>query len=402
MRKLTSMSFFEQHNLDSLIRDQKFFEWVLRPTEELNEYWTNYIHENPSIHSQINEARLFINGLVKIEEDLSEEEVESLWSTIDGTLFSQKRKIFSLPRWVAAASIVFVLAISGVLIHQYLIQHVAEIDYSQVVRLNPSDNEITLFLSDSTKESFSSDEVDISYNENGVLLNGIGKVHSSDKIEKYEDSEELNQLVVPFGKHSNITLSDGTKIWLNSGSRAIYPVVFTKKYREIYIEGEAYLEVAHNAGQPFYVKTDEVKVKVLGTKFNICDYPNDRFSSIVLVEGKVQASVGKEEVILTPNQLLSLEKLSGDVSLENANVLEYISWKDGWLYCNKEKLENIIVKLSRVYNIEFKIEDQEINTLTLSGKLDLKADCAEVMKSIALTAPIKYEIDNGVIKLEMK
>lgn len=396
------MPLFEQHNIDSLIRDQNFFEWVLRPTEELDKFWTNYVQQNPSVSPQIDEARIFINGLVKIEKELSDVEVENLWNSIDDTLFSQNKKIFSFPRWVAAASIVFVLGISGVVIHEYLNRHMPDIDYSAVVRLEPSDNDITLFLSDSKKEIFSSNKVDLSYNKNGVILNGAGKVLGSDDNSKPTEKEKLNQLVVPFGKHSNITLSDGTKIWLNSGSRAIYPVVFTKKYREIYVEGEAYLEVAHNTAQPFYVKTNKVKVKVLGTKFNICDYPNDKYSSVVLVEGKVQASIGKEVVVLKPNQLLSLEKLSGDINLKNANVLEYISWKDGWLYCNKEKLENITAKLSRVYNIKFEFTDPEINTLTLSGKLDLKTDCAEVMKSIALTAPVKYEIDNGIVKLSMK
>lgn len=397
------MLLFNKDRIDFLIHDPNFFDWVLKPTEALNDFWNNYILQNPSAKSDIEEARIFIKGLVKKDKGLREEEIETLWNRIEETNSFQKKKTIILPRWVVAASIVFVLGISGMLILQSINNNLSDVDYSAVVRLEPTGNDVTLFLSDSTKEVFSSNEVEIRYDEKGGILTGSGKVLGSDVVEKLNEEEQLNQLVVPFGKHSNITLSDGTKLWLNSGSRAIYPVVFNKKYREIFIEGEAYLEVAHNVSQPFFVKTEKVKVKVLGTIFNISAYSNESQSSVVLVEGSVQAWVGKDKVVIEPNQVFTLEKPSGEVSLKkNVNVLEYISWKDGWLLCKKEKMESIVTKLSRYYNVKIESMDDEINNLTLSGKLDLKTELVDVLNSITLTAPVKYEIDGEIVRLYIK
>ena len=151
----------------------------------------------------------------------------------------------------------------------------------------------------------------------------------------------MNQLVVPFGKKSKIELADGTRLWLNSGSRAIYPVVFQKGKREIYLEGEGYLEVAHNASSPFYVVTDQMKVRVLGTKFNLSAYKEDASVSVVLVEGSVEASSESGKLILKPNQLLNYQKSTRESTISHANVLQYVSWIDGWMLCDKEKLSSI-------------------------------------------------------------
>ena len=114
------------------------------------------------------------------------------------------------------------------------------------------------------------------------------------------------------------------------GSRAIYPVAFNGKTREIYIEGEGYLEVAHDAAQPFYVVTDQVKVKVLGTKFNISAYKDDNHVSVVLVEGSCSGFQSAENLVMKPNQILNYEKLTQRSTLEKTNVLEYVSW-NRWL-----------------------------------------------------------------------
>ena len=209
----------------------------------------------------------------------------------------------------------------------------------------------------------------------------------------------MNQLVVPFGKKSKIELADGTRLWLNSGSRAIYPVVFQKGKREIYLEGEGYLEVAHNASSPFYVVTDQMKVRVLGTKFNLSAYKEDASVSVVLVEGSVEASSESGKLILKPNQLLNSQKSTRESTISHANVLQYVSWIDGWMLCDKEKLSSIFTKLSRYYDVKIDISDPRFDKMTLTGKLDLKTKCEDVLKVICSTAPIKYSISEKQITL---
>ena len=113
------------------------------------------------------------------------------------------------------------------------------------------------------------------------------------------------------------------------------------------------------------------------------------------MEGSIQAIIESKKVLMKENQLLIYENNSGITSVKEANVLEYISWKDGWMYCNKEKLENIAIKLSRYYNIEIQFKDFDAKNLTLTGKLDLKNNIEEIFKAICSTAPVSFEVVNG-------
>jgi ferric-dicitrate binding protein FerR (iron transport regulator) len=105
---------------------------------------------------------------------------------------------------------------------------------------------------------------------------------------------------------------------------------------------------------------------------------------------------------MKPNQIMNYEKQTQRSTLEETNVLEYISWKDGWMLCNKEQIQSITTKLSRYYNIKINYSDTRLNNLTLTGKLDLKSNCEDVFKVICTTAPLKYEIKENTIYLKPK
>ena len=145
-----------------------------------------------------------------------------------------------------------------------------------------------------------------------------------------------------------------------------------------------------------------MKIEVLGTKFNVSAYPEDQSNSVVLVEGGVQATVDSKTLVMKPNQRLLYEKKSSLASLDDTDVLQYISWKDGWMYCDKESLESISVKLSRYYNVEIKFIDEESAKMILTGKLDLKNKCVDIFNAISSTAPIAVEIRGDVIEIRKK
>ena len=271
-----------------------------------------------------------------------------------------------------------------------------------MAKTKPEGNEVKLILSDNSEKRIATEDPAIKYNQNGDIL--VDSVTLSNKISNSNKSnkESFNQLIVPKGKRSSLTFADGTRLYLNSGSQVIYPVTFNKKLREIYISGEAYLEVTHDAGWPFIVKTDHLDVKVLGTEFNIKSYPDETNSSIVLVKGSVQAIVNSQKIRMTESELFTLDNASEKTSLGKTNVLEYVSWKDGWMYCTNERIENIARKLSRYYDVNIQFIDDKVKDITLTGKLDLKTECREILNVISFIAPIDYKITDGNIILSTK
>jgi len=386
---------------DNMIHDPEFLEWVVRPTQKSDQYWTQFISDHPSRKKEMDDAISLIKSLVPQEKELTEESIVKLWTRIENSVKGKKNDIRHFPVWMAAASIVLLLGISGLLYFQ-LKSDGDDVDYQSIAKVYPSSEEVKLIFADKSEEVLRSKDLNIKYSDKGEIEVNSANEPTEKIQEQPNDADQLNQLIVPRGKRTNLILSDGTKLFLNSGSRAIFPVVFSKKEREIFIEGEAYLEVAHNESRPFFVVANNIRVRVLGTKFNVSAYPEDNAVSVVLVEGSVQAIVDSKKVMMVPNQLLTYEKSSGETTLNETDVLRYTSWKDGWMYCEKEKLETIATKLSRYYNVEIEFTNQQLKEMTLTGKLDLKTECSEIIKAISSTAPISFETKDNVIVISEK
>jgi ferric-dicitrate binding protein FerR (iron transport regulator) len=381
---------------NDFIHNREFIDWVIHPDSNSDLYWARFKEEHPELKGEITDAVFIIKSLLKGEKNLDKDSAYRLWKRIEKGTFS-RRKTRYLVRWMAAASVVLALGIGGAVFYM-LNTGTREIDYSLVERIEPVGNEIKLILSDKSEKLLADDNSEIKYDKDGTIEINATDAITEKKSDNRNVTEHLNQLVVPLGKRSSLILSDGTKLWLNSGSRAIYPVTFSKKERKIFIEGEAFFEVAHDAERPFFVVTNHLKVRVLGTKFNVNAYPKDPSTMVVLVEGSIQASVSEKKVLMKENQLFTYEPGTGFTSLEETDVLEYISWKDGWMYCNRERMENIATRLSRYYNVSIRFKDPAVKELTLTGKLDLKNNCEDIFKAIRSTAPIRYEmLDDGIV-----
>ena len=209
-----------------------------------------------------------------------------------------------------------------------------------------------LILADGKKIDISSKESKVQYTTDGA---GVS-VNDTTKVGQENADNGFNQLIVPFGKRSTITLCDGTKVWLNSGSRLVYAPVFNGKSREVYLEGEGYFEVAKNADKPFFVKTDAFQVKVYGTKFDVQAYKSDNEYNTILIEGKVSVDLKEKsslkEVFLTPNQMASLSNGQSDFQLSTVEKAEkYIGWIDGYLTFENETVIELFKRVSHYYNI---------------------------------------------------
>lgn len=260
-----------------------------------------------------------------------------------------------------------------------------------------------LILSDGKRVEIDSKQSKIEYavDGNSVSLNDTSKV----KQGQSSSDESLNQVIVPYGKRSSILLSDGTLVWLNSGSKIVYPPVFSKNTREVYLEGEAYFEVSKNREKPFFVQTDGFRVKVLGTKFAVQAYKNEHGHTAVLLEGKV--SLAKNEVLFTkeyelvPNQKATL--FDDEDKFQIANVSDaqnYISWIYGYLSCENEDIISLTNRISRFYNIKIEVEASNVVS-RFAGKLDLKEDPQRVLDGLSTIFKVKYKkLDNAIVIYE--
>lgn len=255
--------------------------------------------------------------------------------------------------------------------------------------VNP--NDAMLVLANGKTVSISSKESTVKYSADG---SGI-TVNDSSGVGQNVNTGGLNKLIVPFGKRSIITLSDGTKVWLNSGSTLIFPPAFLGKSRDVQLIGEAFFDVTHNKEKPFFVKTNAFKMKVYGTKFDIQAYAQDNACSIVLVEGKVSMKSNidtkSREVFLAPHQKATILDGSKDFDIDEVENMEiYTSWTEGYLTFTNEDISHLVKQISRYYKVDIEVDATE-KIDRIYGKLDLKDDIERVLDGISFISKTKYK-----------
>lgn len=240
--------------------------------------------------------------------------------------------------------------------------------------------EVTLVLSDEQKIELTGDEK-IAYSSEGEVSVDSEKVIAKQTV-------AYNQIIVPKGKRSQIVLSDNSKVWINSGSRVVYPRQFEGESREIFVEGEVYLEVTRDEGHPFIVNTAGFEVRVLGTAFNVSAYRAGDHSSVVLVNGSVEVKDSRKQVLkIKPNEC-ALIRGAEIVEKQAVNAQEYISWVEGLFIFDGERLEDVLRKVGNYYGMDI-ICDSSVSAEQVYGKLDLKEHLLDVLKSLEEILPIK-------------
>ncbi len=243
-----------------------------------------------------------------------------------------------------------------------------------------------------------SQDAHIELNRNGQ----VSLVNEKKKSEIILPKNEINRLIVPFGKRSTLELPDGTKVWMNSGTELEFPSEFKGNTREIFLKGEIYIEVARMEKKPFFVHTSDFTVQVFGTKFNVCAYPDHSEKTVVLAEGKVEVNTaGKAAGKLLPNEMFTIGQ--GGMQKQEADVAQYTSWKDGILLFNKTPISDVLQKVGRYYNVSFDdFSDKLLSEKTCTGKLYLSENLDEVLMSVALLSKTSYYKQNGIIYIRNK
>ena len=185
-------------------------------------------------------------------------------------------------------------------------------------------------------------------------------------------------------------------MWINSGSKVIYPRSFKGDKREIYVEGEVYLKVSRDEAKPFVVNTSAFDVEVLGTSFNVSAYKGDTHASVVLVEGAVDVrDAADRHLRMQPNERVCLDEKEG-LRKETVNALDYIHWVDGIWVLNGKPLKEVLDYLSTYYG-EVVVCDPSIANELFYGKLFLNDELEKVIESILQTFPADLKIPEEAI-----
>ncbi len=387
-----------KQNVLNFLNDDKFIEWRLSRSEELNYYWCRFIQENPERETDFTEA-VSLFDLIKINDKrLSEAEQQEIYEKIlkKAQTDTEKRKRIRLRTWWSwSAAAVSILVITSTIL--FLRNSIGRSPLEEkIVGQRLPDENICLI----------SGEKVVSLNQNAeIKLSPEGNASITDSTENKRQISltegETNKLVVPFGKRSFLVLADGTKVWLNSGTELEFPTFFQENTREIRMQGEIYLEVAQSDKKPFIVHTAQMDVRVYGTSFNISAYEGDKEQSVVLVEGSVRVNKNNKSLELAPNEIARIsEKKMGK---ETVDVSEHISWKGGILVFNKTPMSEVLNKVGRYYNVEFgNNADVKLNEKTCSEKLFLSNNLDSVMTSVSILSSTTYTRNNQIINISKK
>ena len=296
--------------------------------------------------------------------------------------------------WIAAASVVVIAGVSAwILLSQEPDVHnlpVAE-------KFEPGKAVVTLEMASGLKyrlDTLSSvvrnNRVNVAFDNN----DGVLKIKEQDSL-AYGATKEIgyNTVNVPYGGTYTVELCDGTKVYLNSGTTLEFPSRFDGKVRSVILKGEAYFDVARNVSKPFVVEVDEMKVKVLGTSFNVKSYVDEPGVYTTLVEGSVAIlRDGQPEKKIKPGEQAYYNKGVGTLSIAEVDVNEFTSWKDGLFYFKDIALEEILRIVSRWYDLEVFYMNQGAKSVIYSGKLPMYSSVEDVLRKFEISGDVRFEL----------
>lgn len=257
----------------------------------------------------------------------------------------------------------------------------------------PGGNKALLRLSDGRLVDLEAHHSGLAEQDGTQIVNSDGQVTYANGAKV---TEELiyNILVVPKGGTFHITLSDGTKVWLNAMSELRFPVHFGEGSREVYLKGEAYFEVAHDAKKPFHVDVNGSKVAVLGTHFNINAYQD--VVSTTLVAGSVRVSNATEERMLVPGQEA---KVGEHIAVRPADIDKAIAWKQGEFYFKSDNINEIMNQLSRWYDVDVKYSGSYPTNKGYSGAIRRDVNISQVLEMLNYVSGAVFTIEGNTVTI---
>ncbi|MCD7973332.1 MAG: FecR family protein [Candidatus Azobacteroides sp.] len=371
--------FASYHSIEEFITDDEFFRMAKTTFREEPGKREAFFSTFENKMAIMEDAFSLINSIQITQPEVSDTEImKNLDALKQEASALKRRRIFFQ---ITAACIFISFLLGG-------------IGYYQYTGREPERNLLTQL----TETEFSKNEIELKIGKESILLlpsstilqqkDGSLKVgKEGTRIIPFTENEDI-LLSTPKGKRISLQLNDGSVIRLNGGSKLIYPSTFDKKKREVYAEGELFLEVTKNEERPFFVNTHSLQVKVTGTGFNVKSNKEDEYTEVVLVTGSVEVTTDKQVIsILKPNDCLHYE--NGEIAIYEVDVNDYIWWKEGFLKVKRATLKEIAEKLSDYYQVEIEFRSPPTPTY-YSGKFELGKTIEEALESLSLIEPFRY------------
>lgn len=354
--------------------------------------------EKGKLEDWINESEEHRLLFYKIKKQLSINEIRNYLQTdVEDAWKKVREKTFRAPpvrprirpKWLKYAAVVLPVLLSITL--WYAWKEKMENKQATVACLSP-----VLTLDNGEKYQLDPEEQTEIYVDEEVKAYQAGGGLIYDTTARQEENK-YNRIEVPRGSEYWIVLPDGTRVWLNAATELKYPVAFHAKERRVYLKGEAYFEVAPDKNRPFYVETEEVKIRVLGTVFDVNTHYT-RGVRTVLVEGAVALEWGdQKEIRMKPGELADFDRTTTEVTLKEVDVTSYISWKEGYFVFEDEPLEEIMHTLSLWYDKEFLFVGKRSRALHFSGHIKRYERIETILSAITDVTGVEFRMNGQII-----
>ena len=393
MKKTNNIEF------ESLIRDEEFIRLIKGNPSEAEQVVAELCHSNPDKEESIRLAVQVLSYYKTEQVDFDNDKIELMWQNIVSKSKAVKpvRRFNFSPYWQIAASVALLLSLTF-----YLFEHSGNNSIRKFAEKKVEmREEAKIIKSDGSEYLLSFNDSHITYGADGKEIVIEEKNAKNEKLtnQPSESKAVFNQIVVPYGRRHSVTLCDGTVVMLNSGSNLVFPPKFADKKREIFLKGEGYFEVAKDANRPFIIYTEFMNVKVLGTHFNISAYENEKSASAVLVEGSIEVFnnnlFNSNKCKIKPGEGCFLLENSSEFKIQNVDVSEFVSWKDGFFQIRDKPFGTIMKKVEKYYNKTINIDDNELAHRVISGKLVLDLKFEKTLDFLAKTTKSQYKVNEG-------
>ncbi|WP_345952822.1 FecR domain-containing protein [Mucilaginibacter sp. PAMB04168] len=309
--------------------------------------------------------------------------------------FRQSSKLRSITPWYryAAAAVLVLIGATGL----YLLKHTSENSVAKRYKndIKPGYTQATLTLANGRIIDLSRTNDKAVAQEQGVIIkktaDGALLYDFQSRGSAVGTDTAVNILKTPKGGQFQVTLSDGSHVWLNTASALTFPVRFKGTERAVKLTGEAYFEVAKNEKSPFRVITANQQIKVLGTHFDVNAYDDEPVSSTTLLEGRVKIITPAHSINIKPGQQAVLA--NNHIDVQPADMEEAMAWKNGLFLYNQQSLETIMRQVSRWYNVEVVFEDKELKKQLFSGALSRFKNISELLEVLETTGSVHFKIE---------
>lgn len=310
-------------------------------------------------------------------------------------------KPFRIYKYVAAASLIILVFLINFYFSNYKINQPKFVQLptgkNHKEEIRGDTNKVILLLADSSQIVLDNTENGTVSNLGGALITKVDGKLICKPGKNPETQNFLNTISTPKGGQYQVTLSDGTAIWLNAASSLVFPAAFSGRERKVKLKGEAYFEVVKNPALPFIVEVDNLNISVLGTHFNVKAYSDENISKTTLLEGAIKLNKQNSAVMLRPGQEARTDSTSGIRVFNNVDVNQAVAWKNG-LFEFDDSIQDIMRQIARWYNVSV-VYEGKVTDKSFGGTIARKENIYKVLQLLEMTGSIHFKIEGRIVKV---